>query len=504
VKLHRQLTLATALLLVVGVAIADVVTYATLHSSLYGRIDAQLSGAQAVAYRYLSTDARLARTPTADSLGDRVSPDVYILVLGAGGRVVLDDPSGPTGLPDPMPMLPRTLRVEAAPRHGTFGQRHGAFRPNPDAFDVQAVGNPGVRYRALAVNAPQGVLVVAVPLDPTEATLSLLLRIEVASSLAVVAVLCVLALLTVRRGLRPLEQMAETAGSIASGDLGQRVPVDDETSEVGRLGAALNVMLGRIESAFDEKSTSESRLRQFVADASHELRTPLTSIRGYAELLRKGGFNDPEGRERALARIEHEAARMGGLVDDLLLLARLDQGRPLRRTLLDLRRPVGDAVEDAVALDATRPIELVGLEPVMVMGDADRLGQVAHNLIRNALTHTQAGTPVHVTVQRRGTRAVLEVRDEGGGLDADQSARAFDRFYRGDASRTGSGTGLGLSIVRAIAEALGGEARVESRPGRGAVFTVELPAASTGPGVREDRATEEQPARAGSPVAAGS
>jgi two-component system, OmpR family, sensor kinase len=328
---------------------------------------------------------------------------------------------------------------------------------------------------------PQGVLVTAVPLDPTDATLSVLLRIEVASSLAVVVVLCVLALWTIRRGLRPLEEIAETAGSIASGDLGRRVPVDNDTSEVGRLGSALNVMLGRIESAFDEKSASEARLRQFVADASHELRTPLTSIRGYAELLRKGGFRDTEGRERALARIEHEAARMGGLVDDLLLLARLDQGWPLRRVLIDLRRPAQDAVEDARALDPARPIELSAREPVMVMGDADRLGQVAHNLIRNALVHTPPETPVHVTVRRRGDTALLEVLDEGPGLDPAQADRVFDRFYRADVARTGSGTGLGLSIVRAIAAALGGEARVAPRPGGGAVFTVVLPLSADGP-----------------------
>ncbi len=307
----------------------------------------------------------------------------------------------------------------------------------------------------------------AVSLNPTSATLSLLVEVELGASLAVLVTLCILALWTVRRGLRPLEDMARTAGSIAAGDLRQRVPVDDEQSEVGRLGHALNFMLGRIEAAFSEKSASEARLRQFVADASHELRTPLTSIRGYTELLRKGAFEDEESRQRALSRVEHEAIRMGILVDDLLLLARLDQGRPLERIPVDLRRAGANAVDDARAVEPARPVELVAPVPVVVMGDPDRVGQVAHNLVRNALAHTPAGTPVRVEVGVDGQMGRLAVSDDGPGLDAAAQALVFDRFYRGDVARTGEGTGLGLSIVRAIAEALSGTASVRSAPGCG-------------------------------------
>jgi two-component system OmpR family sensor kinase len=241
------------------------------------------------------------------------------------------------------------------------------------------------------------------------------------------------------------------------------------------LGAAFNAMLAQIETAFDEKSVSEARLRQFVADASHELRTPLTSIRGYAELLRKGGFPDAVSRERALSRVEHEAARMGSLVDDLLLLARLDQGRSLRTEAVDLAAVARDAVEDARAVDPDRPILLGGEVSVIVAGDRDGLGQVAHNLVRNALVHTPPGSPVGVDVTSDGTMGTIRVRDEGPGLPPWRAEQVFDRFFRGDVARSRGGTGLGLSIVRAIAEAAGGNASVESRPGEGATFTVSIP-----------------------------
>jgi two-component system OmpR family sensor kinase len=285
-----------------------------------------------------------------------------------------------------------------------------------------------------------------------------------------------LALWIVRFGLRPLEEMTETAGAIAAGDLTQRVRSPEERGEVGRLGSALNGMLSQIEAAFAERTSSESRLRRFVADASHELRTPLTSIRGYAELLRKGAFDDEDSRRRAAERIEHEASRMGLLVDDLLLLARLDQGRPLEQSIVDLGTVVHDAVEAARAADGDREISLDVSGSVLVAGDAARLRQVFDNLLRNAIVHTPARTAVQVSVRRSGPRAVVSVADQGPGLAADQAARLFDRFYQGSEARTGEGTGLGLSIVAALSAAHGGRAYVHSAPGDGTVFTVELPA----------------------------
>jgi two-component system OmpR family sensor kinase len=336
-----------------------------------------------------------------------------------------------------------------------------------------------VTYRVEAVAVPGGTLVTAVPLNSTNQTLNSLIHVEILVSIVVVVALLVLALWIVSFGLRPLEEMTETAGAIAAGDLSQRVRRPQERGEVGRLGSALNGMLSQIEAAFAERTASESRLRRFVADASHELRTPLTSIRGYAELLRKDALVDDASRRRAAERIEHEASRMGLLVDDLLLLARLDQGRPLERFSIDLGTVVRDAVEAARAVDRQRRISLEVSGEVRVSGDAARLRQVFDNLLRNAVIHTPAGTPVHVSVRRDGQRAVITVADEGPGLAVDQSARLFDRFYRGSEARTGEGTGLGLSIVSALAAAHGGRALVESAPGRGTVFTVELPAADT-------------------------
>lgn len=480
-NLHRRLTVTMAVLLVVGLGVADVLTYSSLRSSLYGRLDAQVDSSQALAVKYLTYSAFVGRPPTVVRIDDRVSPDVYVVVLDRHGRVLLERPSGSPAHPDPKPVIPRSLRTQVIPPAHVYGKNQGAYSPNPAGFDMNGVPGSGAHYRAQALRVPQGTLITAIALNPTEDTLASVLRVELIVSVAVVLLLCGLALWTVRRGLRPLDDMTRAADAIGSGDLTRRVGAVDDSTEVGRLGLALNAMLSQIEAAFDEKSASEARLRQFVADASHELRTPLTSIRGYAELLRKGAVTDDEGRRRALTRVEHEAIRMGGLVDDLLLLARLDQGRPLGAGPVDLRRICRDVVDDARTAAPDRPLALVAPEPVTVAGDRDRLAQVAHNLVRNALAHTPPGTPVRVSVSAEGRMGVLRVADQGPGLDRDRADRVFDRFYRGDASRSTEGTGLGLAIVRAIAEASGGDAWVASTPGRGAEFTVEIPLVSGRP-----------------------
>ena len=474
-SLRRRLTVTIAVLLVVGLGVADVVTYAAVHSFLFGRIDEQLEVSQHQAYDFLIHEHDTGRTPTAHAMAERVGPDVYAQILGRGGSVVLGSPSGSPGDPDARPVLPTHLRVELSPRPANFGRRYGIYVPLPDAFTVGALGSGGPAYQAEAVRVPQGTLVTAIALQPTEQTLAALLRVEVIASAALIVLLCGVALWTVRRGLRPLEDMAVTAGAIASGDLSQRVRSSDGRSEIGRFGLALNKMLAQIESAFTDKSASEARLRQFVADASHELRTPLTSIRGYTELLRKGAFTDEDSRQRALSRVEAEATRMGRLVDDLLLLARLDQGRPLAAEPVDLRRLAADAVHDARAVEPARPLDLVAPSPVVVLGDRDRLGQCVHNLVRNAQTHTPPGTPVEVEIAAEGSMGVVRVIDHGPGLSPGAAARVFDRFYRADQARTGGGSGLGLAIVRAIAEALGGSAAVAGTPGGGATFVVAVP-----------------------------
>ncbi|HUC35764.1 MAG TPA: HAMP domain-containing sensor histidine kinase [Acidimicrobiales bacterium] len=537
-SLKRRLVAAMLLLLVAAVVTADVVTTSSLRSFLIGRLDEQIEVAQAQAYTYIydldrravadhevlaSTDPQAwlsqlagARDPScvshgvaglrssapaqpsgagaADTAGGtprlnasvlaaRLNPDVYVEVITSGAKVVFDDPSGSCADPDPAPVLPAHLSVEKVPPSRVFGQKHGPYVPESVSFEVAAVGSSGPHYRAQAVAVPGGTLVTAVSLDPTNQTLASLAHVELGVSIAVVLALLLLVLWIVRFGLRPLEDMTRTAGAIAGGDLKRRIQRTDERSEVGRLGSALNGMLSQIEAAFRERGVSEARLRRFVADASHELRTPLTSIRGYAELLRKEAFSDEASRRRAAERIEHEAARMSVLVDDLLLLARLDQGRPLDRSPVDVAEVVGDAVEAARAVDPHRTISLDGSVDAFVEGDAVRLRQILDNLLRNALLHTPAGTPVHVRVGRTLDMVVISVSDEGPGLDTVEQARVFDRFYRGNEARTGGGTGLGLSIVAALARAHSGRAHVRSEPGRGATFVIELPAVEHDSGI---------------------
>ncbi|HYA68718.1 MAG TPA: HAMP domain-containing sensor histidine kinase [Acidimicrobiales bacterium] len=516
-SIRRRLVVGILILFVAAIVVTDVVTSASLHSFLVGRLDEQLDVAQSQAYDYIGDTydrdlkahdptaehlpavwlAGLAVTPSISSdgavipapasgpgprlnstfLANRLSPDVYVEVIDASGTVVFDDPSGqisPTDH-DPAPVLPAHLPVEThLPAH-SFGQGHGPYVPDRPSFEVPAHGKKGFVYRAQAVAIPGGTLVTAESLVPTLATLASLTHVELIVSAAVILALVVLVLATVRFGLRPLDDMTVTAGAIAAGDLTRRVRPDDDQSEVGRLGRALNGMLSQIQAAFDERSRSESRLRRFVADASHELRTPLTSIRGYAELLRKGALDEEEGRRRAALRIEHEAQRMSVLVDDLLLLARLDQGRPLERSSVDLGAVMADAVEAARIADSDRVVSLECGSTVRVLGDPVRLRQVADNLLRNALVHTPPGTPVRVRVDHDATRAIVSVADEGAGIEPEAAGRVFDRFYQGSEARTGSGSGLGLSIVSALAVAHGGRAFVESTPGRGACFVVELP-----------------------------
>jgi two-component system, OmpR family, sensor kinase len=490
-SLQRRLVGVTAILLVVGLAATDIVTYASVRSFLFGRADETLASSEGLAFNYLSFTSLHKTRMSEVNLSRHISPDVYVVIKNPEGKVILSRPSGSPNRPDPMPILSSSIPVQTVPDddHGHVGRYGGTFSPDPNAVVVGSKGDPDGRYRTVAVDVPQGTLYSSLSLNPTNDTLSSLRRIELLASLAVVLAMGALVLVTVRRGLRPLRDMAETADAIASGDLARRVPEEPETTEVGRLGIALNQMLTQIEGAFGEKTASEERLRQFVADASHELRTPLTSIRGYAELLRRGGFSDEASTRKALQRVEEEATRMGGLVEDLLLLAELDRGRPLRADPVDLHRICADAVDDSNALDHDHELVLRPGGPVMVLGDAERLAQVAHNLVRNALAHTPAHSTVEVTTGVERGSGVLRVADGGPGLRPEDMPRVFDRFYRGDPARSGAGTGLGLAIVKAIAEALGGSAGVTSRPGAGSTFIVRLPLAE---GASWTRATPDR------------
>jgi two-component system OmpR family sensor kinase len=395
----------------------------------------------------------------------------------------------------------------------------GPVRVAPQAVPVslirQAIATPsGIfstiasgRYRVLALPAsevPGGpvayVFVVSVPLDSVNATLSHQLRRDLVVSLGVLLILAIAAWALVRVGLRPLDRMAGTAGEIAAGDLTKRVEDTDPRTEVGQLGTALNAMLTQIEQAFREREASEAQLRRFVADASHELRTPLTSIRGYAELFRNGTADNPDDLATALRRIESESERMGGLVEDMLLLARLDQGRPLEHDPVDLATLAGDAAQDAGAVDPSREVTLIGDSPVVVNGDDRRLRQVLGNLVANALSHTPPGTPIEIATATSpdGTKATLAVIDHGPGIPDEDLPHVFERFWRADQSRQRAkgGAGLGLAIVAAVVAAHQGVVRAVGTPAGGATFIVELPTrvpAPPAPGAQVAQVGESTP-----------
>jgi two-component system OmpR family sensor kinase len=480
VSLQRRLVAVMALLLITGLVVADFVTYASVRSFLLGRADNTLASSESLAFNYLTFAADHKGPVTVSDISRHVSPDVYLVILDPDGHVLLSRPSGSPTRPDPAPILSTSIPVQRVLHitSANFGRYAGTFRPDPDAAVVGSHGDPDGQYRAVAVTVPQGTLITALSLNPTNDTLNSLRRVELLASLAVLLVMGILAMAVVRRGLRPLRHMAETADAIASGDLTRRVPEERQGTEVGRLGVALNEMLTQIEGAFAQKSASEDRLRQFVSDASHELRTPLTSIRGYAELLGRGGFSDSAGQRKALLRIEEEAIRMGGLVEDLLLLAELDRGRPLRAEPVDLHLICAHAVDDSNAVDHEHHLSLLPGPRVVVIGDDERLAQVAHNLVRNALAHTPPGSRVDVSAGTEAGMGWIRVSDNGPGIHPAEASRVFDRFYQGDPSRSGGGTGLGLAIVRAIAEALGGSAQVVDTAGPGASLLVKIPLAA--------------------------
>jgi two-component system OmpR family sensor kinase len=319
-------------------------------------------------------------------------------------------------------------------------------------------------------------LVAAVPLAGAQAALDQLVLIETVTAMGVLALLAGGSWIILRRGLHPLEHMAVTSRAIAAGDLSQRVQPAEDRTEVGQLGLALNTMLDEIEAAFREREATEQRLRQFLADASHELRTPLTSIQGFAELFRLEQTPDHVSLEVILRRIEEESARMKHLVEDLLLLARLDETRPLDPTTVDLAVLAADACSDAVALDADRPVTLDAPEPVVVLADEDHVRQAIGNLVVNAVRHTPPGTAVDVGAHVADGRARVTVRDHGPGLDEDARNHVFDRFWRADGARAGGGAGLGLAIVAGIAAEHGGNvAATNAEDGSGALFVFTLP-----------------------------
>jgi two-component system OmpR family sensor kinase len=345
---------------------------------------------------------------------------------------------------------------------------------------IEVPGHPGPSFEEIALPAKGGTVIAVMSVRNEVSTLAHLFRLNFFVGGVVLGLLAIVALVVLTRSLRPLRQIATTADAIAAGNLGARVPLAPKRSEIGRVATALNRMLGENEAAFAQRDATEERLRQFLADASHELRTPLTSIRGYAELFRRGADERPEDLATVMRAIEDEAARMSRLVEDLLLLARLDDARPLERSPVALDDLVERAIEAARVAEPDRLIQFEFAErPLTVEGDAGRLRQVIDNLLANVRRHTPAEASAYVSLRRAEDQVVLTVEDTGPGIAGADRELVFGRFARPDAARgEQGGAGLGLAIVRSIVTAHGGTITIRSARPHGAVFEVRVPAGS--------------------------
>lgn len=474
--LRRRLVLGIVALLAAASLIVGVVSVLALRGFLMDRLDEQLAAATGRTQMAASGhdgDSAAPRPPGGDfstlRFGVQGPLTITAVVVGDAARAGIVTPEGEISI----------LGSEQAEA----------------LIDVPASGEPVTvdlggeigEYRVAAEEIAPGVMfITGLPLTDVTAPVNQLIAVIAVVALVVLGAAAAAGLMVVRLALRPLDRVAATAAHVAElpldrGDvaIAVRVPdVDaDPRTEVGQVGAAINRMLGHVASALEARQASENKVRRFVADASHELRTPLTSIRGYAELTRRGGYDLPDDVVRSIGRVESEAVRMTSLVEDLLLLARLDEGRDLERRPVDLSRLLIDAVGDAHAAgpDHVWNLDLPD-EPVVVEGDAGRLHQVVANLLANARVHTPEGTRVEVGLEANPDDIVLTVRDDGPGISAELIPQLFERFARGDDSRSriAGSTGLGLAIVRAVVEGHRGTVGVTSEPGR-TEFRVRLP-----------------------------
>lgn len=462
--LRIGLVAATLALVACGLAVSGIAVTSILRHSLVSRIDSTL----------LDASRGWAQNPR------RQSPPPY---------------EGPDPGRPPSKFYVRGVSIDGTP-FTAINDRNAepALPPNndvgPNPTTLPSVNGSDIQWRAVSVHGPHGLTTVAIDLSDVQHTVSSLVWLQMGIGVAVLVVVGIASFAVVQRSLRPLAEVEQTAAAIASGQLDRRVPERDPRTEVGRLSLALNGMLAQIqqalassESSAEKARGSEDRMRRFITDASHELRTPLTTIRGFAELYRQGAARDVA---MLLSRIESEASRMGLLVDDLLLLARLDVQRPLEHHRVDLLALASDAVHDGQAMDPKRTITMEVLDgpgTPEVLGDDARIRQVLSNLIANALQHTPESADVTVRVGTDGADAVLEVVDQGPGMNQEDASRVFERFYRTDSSRAraSGGTGLGLSIVDSLVRAHGGVVSVTTAPGEGCRFRVTLPRISDVP-----------------------
>jgi len=502
VSLRLRLLLAVGVISILALVVADFATYSALRSSLYNQVDQELQRPV-----HLNVDPVTGNvvcpSPQSDNGGGgpvgngggpgggggsgtggdfaNVFSISYISVVKQSGGVVVDGLECPAyvGNHPYRPQLPAQI---------------SGFSTRPDGTQVAyftagsiAPGGPSFRVRAQKVQGGTlngDVLVQAQTLVDQTSTLHTLFLIELAVTAGALVFALAAGWWLVRLGLRPLEDVERTADSIAAGNLDQRVPGAEQSTEVGRLARALNVMLERIQAAFAARLASEARLkqseqhlRQFVADASHELRTPIAAVSAYAELFERGAAERSDDLPRVMSGIRTETARMDRLVNDLLTLARLDEGVPMEKAPVELVSLASDAVRTATAVGPEWPVRFWAAHPVEVIGDKDRLRQVIDNLLANVRAHTPPGTTTTVRVNQVGDEAEMQVRDTGPGMPDEEARRVFERFYRVDQARArvSGGSGLGLSIVSAIVAAHGGTVAADSSPGQGMTVTVRIP-----------------------------
>lgn len=465
VPLRVGLVAATLVLVLCGLLASGVAVTSILRQNLISRIDSTL----------MDATRTWAQAPFTHAVSNGEGPDparppskFYVRAISSDGRTM-------TAIND-------RNAEPALPANNDVG-------PNP--ITLPSISGSDIEWRAVTVRGPRGGLTtVAVDLSDVDHTVRSLLWLQVGIGAAVLVVVGIASFAVVHRSLRPLSEVEQTAAAIAGGRLDRRITERDPRTEVGRLSLALNGMLSQIQEAVaaseasaEKARGSEDRMRRFITDASHELRTPLTTIRGFAELYRQGAARDVA---MLLSRIESEASRMGLLVDDLLMLARLDVHRPLEHNQVDLLALASDAVHDGRAMDPARTITVEILDGPgipQVLGDEPRLRQVTSNLLSNAIQHTPVTADVTVRVGTEGDYAVLEVADKGPGMSQQDADRVFERFYRTDSSRAraSGGTGLGLSIVDSLVKAHGGTVTVTTAPGAGCCFRVTLPRISDVP-----------------------
>jgi two-component system OmpR family sensor kinase len=451
-SIRLKVTLATVALAALAVLAVDVSTFVLLRGYFNKRADANVRQVARTAVETLSSGKRL-------TLGTFAGADRLVLVE-------LQNPQGK--------VLQRVGTSEAAQVEipSDLLAHPGRSR------QIEVPGHAGPSFAEIALPAKGGTVIAVVSVRNEVSTLAHLFRLNFFVGGAVLGLLALLALVVLTRSLRPLRQIAATADAIAAGDLAARVSLAPKRSEIGRVATALNRMLGENEAAFAQRDATEERLRQFLADASHELRTPLTSIRGYAELFRRGASERPEDLATVMRAIEEEAARMSRLVEDLLLLARLDDARPLEHLPVALDDLTERAIEAARAAEPGRLIQFEFAErPLVIEGDESRLRQVIDNLLANVRRHTPADAPAFVSLRPADDHVILTVEDTGPGIAFADRELVFGRFARPDAARglEQGGAGLGLAIVRSIVTAHDGAITIRSAHPHGAVFEVRLP-----------------------------